>query len=223
MPDTDPPPAGDVTDAMIELGSLALAFGRINRTAVYHPDGRTPESDTDHTVMLSWLACAFAARCYPWLDLGMVAQYALVHDAPEVYAGDTPTLRITDQGRVAKATREHDALRRLSDEFGRRLPWFPNIISSYEAQDTAEARFVRALDKVVPKIVHLLDGATGLVEQRMFREELIEMCARQRADMRNYAADFAELLALHADLAARVAVQPALQDPTVLVVAGGNR
>jgi HD domain-containing protein len=64
--------------------------------------------------------------------------YALVHDAPEVYAGDTPTLRITAQGRAAKAVREHAALDRLHTEFGDRLPWFPH--SARGLRGTARTR-----------------------------------------------------------------------------------
>lgn len=86
----------DLAEAVIDLGRLALAFGRIDRTACYHPEGDMRESDTDHTVMLGWIAPALAAGLYPGvLDPGLVASYALVHDAVEVFAGDTPTLRIT--------------------------------------------------------------------------------------------------------------------------------
>jgi 5'-deoxynucleotidase YfbR-like HD superfamily hydrolase len=210
MPEDTSPPVGELAAALVDLGGLALAFGRIDRTAVYHPDGQTPESDTDHTVMLGWLACAVAARCFPRLNLGLVAQFALIHDAPELYAGDTPTLRISDQGRAAKADREHAALLRLAAEFGNRLPWFPEAIAVYEAQRVPEARFVRGLDKIMPKIVHLLDGAAGLVEQRMTRTELIDVFTRQRADMAGYVGEFTELMDLHAELAAWVVDQPAL-------------
>lgn len=211
MPDHIPsPPIGDLAAALIDLGGLALAFGRIDRTAVYHPDGITPESDTDHTVMLGWLACAVAAKCFPQLNLGLVAQFALVHDATELYAGDTPTLRISPEGRAAKADREHAALLRLSNEFGERLPWFPEAIAVYEAQRLPESRFVRGLDKIMPKVVHLLDGAAGLVEQQMSRTELIDVFTRQRADMAGYVGEFTELMALHAELAGWVVDQPAL-------------
>jgi putative hydrolase of HD superfamily len=206
---------GELAVALVDLGRLALAFGRIDRTAVYHPDGVTPESDTDHTVMLGWLACAVAARCFPCLDVGLVAQFALVHDAPELYAGDTPTLRITAAGRVAKAAHEHAALRRLTGEFGGRLPWFPEVIGRYEAQRLPEARFVRGLDKILPKIVHLIDGATGLVEQGMGRAELAEVFTTQRADMAGYVGEFTELMQLHTELGGQVLTHPALAGPVV--------
>ena len=203
-----------LADALVDLGRLALAFGRVDRTAVYHPDRVTPESDTDHTVMLGWLACALAARCFSHLDVGLVAQFALVHDAPEVYAGDTPTLRITAAGRAAKAAREHAALDRLHGEFVDRLPWFPAVIAAYERQILPEARFVRGLDKLLPKIVHLLDGCTGLREQRMDRAELTEVFHRQREDMTRYVGEFTTLMDLRAELVGRVLTHPTLTDDT---------
>jgi len=202
----------ELADALIDLGRLALAFGRIDRTAVYHPGGVLPESDTDHTVMLGWLACAVAARCFPQLDVGLVAQFALVHDAPEVYAGDTPTLRISAIGRTAKEDRERAAVDRIHAEFVSTLPWFPELLISYELQVLPEARFVRGMDKILPKIVHLLDGAAGLVEQGMFRTELTEVFARQRVDMMRYVGEFAELMALRAELVDRTLAQEALAD-----------
>lgn len=199
-----------LADALVDLARLALQFGRIDRTAVYHPDGKMPESDTDHTVMLGWAACALAARCFPELDLGLVAQFALVHDAPEVYAGDTQTLRIDDAGRSAKAAREAVAVDRLAEEFDRRLPWFPQAIGLYEAQQLPEARFVRGLDKVLPKLVHLLDGCAGLREFGVTRTELVVTFAKQAADMESYVGEFVELMDLRAELVERVLARPEL-------------
>lgn len=194
----------DIAEALIDLGRLALAFGRIDRTACYHPDGVTKESDSDHTVMLGWIAPALADRCFPQLDVGLVAQFALIHDMPEVYAGDTPTLRIDDAGRAAKAEREHLAVRRLMAEFGTQLPWVPATVVLYEEQREPEARFVRGLDKCLPKIVHLLDGATGLCEQGMGSAELADVFDRQRKDMEGYVGEFTELMALREELVGRV-------------------
>lgn len=195
---------GELAEAVIDLGRLALAFGRIDRTACFHPDGVTRESDTDHTVMLGWIAPALAARCFPQLDVGLVAQFALVHDMPEVYAGDTSTLRITSEGQRAKAEREATATARLRGEFGDRLPWVPFTVGLYEEQVLPEARFVRGLDKCLPKIVHLLDGCAGLREEGMGADELAGVFERQEAYMRRYVGEFAELMGLRAELVGRV-------------------
>jgi putative hydrolases of HD superfamily len=164
-------------------------------------------------VMLGWVACAIAATWFPRLDVGLVAQFALVHDAPEVYAGDTPTLRITDASRAAKAAREAAAVDRLAREFARRLPWFPDTIRLYEHQRLPEARFVRGVDKVLPKLVHLLDRCAGLVEQGMGRAELAEVFARQHEDMTRYVGEFAALMDVRDELVRQVLVRPELAEP----------
>ncbi len=194
----------DIVEAVIDLGRLALAFGRIDRTACYHPDGITKESGTDHTVMLGWIAPALAERFFPRLDAGPVAQFALVHDAVEVFAGDTPTLRISGQGRAGKAAREHAAAGEWDLRFDDRLPWMPQMIRRYEAQLEAEARFARGVDKILPKIVHLLDGAAGLRDYGMGSGELAEVFARQASEMAGYVGEFTELMDLRAELVDRV-------------------
>jgi putative hydrolase of HD superfamily len=186
-------------DAVLELGRLSLAFGRVDRIT-YHEDGVTPESDTDHTVMLGLVACAFAARHLPNLDLGRIAQYALVHDLVEVYAGDTPTLRISTAERASKQERERAALERIGREFGGRLPWVAETIRRYEARQDPEARYVKALDKLLPKITHLLNGGVTLQQQAMGREELGARYAAQGVELLGYAADFPPLLELRTAL-----------------------
>lgn len=201
-------------DAVVRLADLSLAFGRIERTAVQHPTGE-PESDTDHTVMLGLVACALAQRhnasllapgrpanaAELMLDLGLVAQFALVHDFVEVYAGDTQTLRITSEERAAKKVREHDALVRITTEFYAAMPWLPRTIVDYENQELPEARFVRGLDKLLPKAVHLIVAGRGLTEFGMGRTELAGVLAEQYADMLTYVGEFTELMGLHAELA----------------------
>lgn len=146
----------------IELGKLILAFGRVER-ATHHEDGVRKETDTDHTVMLGIMAPAFAQVFVPNLDRGLIAQFALVHDFVEVYATDTPTFRImSDADKKEKQERENAALVRLKKEFETVFPWITDTIEQYERLDTAEARFVKLFDKVLPKIVHILnDGATA--------------------------------------------------------------
>lgn len=190
-----------VTAAIIRLGELSLQFGLTNR-ATYHPDGITPESDTDHTVMLGLIACAFAdLHRELGLDMGLVAQYALVHDLVEVYAGDTPTLRqLSADAAADKAAREHDAYLRIAEEFAFTLPWVATTIADYELRRTPEARYVKALDKLLPKITHLLNDCATVREQGMDAEALAARYRTQPVEMRAYAADFPAVFELRAEL-----------------------
>lgn len=192
----------ELADAAGRVAGLALAFGRIDRACATHPDG-TPESDSDHTVMLAWLAPALVAVTAPWLDAGLVAQFAIVHDAVEVFAGDTPTLRIDAAGRRAKAAREEQARLRWHAELDGTLGWLPAMISRYEAQREPEARFTRAVDKCLPLFVHLACGCADLRAYGVTAAELKGIIAQERDMIAAYAGDFPWLLELRDELAAR--------------------
>jgi 5'-deoxynucleotidase YfbR-like HD superfamily hydrolase len=186
----------EVVRAVVDAGELVLRFGRVER-ATYHVDGVRPETDTDHTVMLGVIACAFSSKYVPGLDIGKVAQYALIHDLVEAYAGDTPTFGITDGGRREKEKREQEALDRIISEFGSSLPWIPKTIEEYEAQGTPEARFVKFLDKGMPKITHVLNRAAFLRGEGKKREEVERFFMEQHAGlMEKYGDEHPELGAL---------------------------
>lgn len=188
---------------LVALAEVALNFGKVNRITL-HPDGVTPESDTDHTVMLGLVACALAARMPYSLNLGLVAQYSLVHDLVEVYAGDTNTLVMpTLEAARKKAYREELALRKLNREFGTAFPWLIETITRYEALEDAEAAFVKAVDKILPKLTHLLNGAATLRKQGLTAAQVNARYAVQAGQM-SYAAPYPELLGLRAALVRQV-------------------
>jgi 5'-deoxynucleotidase YfbR-like HD superfamily hydrolase len=105
-------------DKIVKLASIILDFGRVNRRT-FHQDGLYPESDTDHTVALGIIGATLASKIYPSLDIGLITQFALVHDLVEVYAGDTPTLmNINDTFLKQKEDREKEAFNKIKNEFG---------------------------------------------------------------------------------------------------------
>lgn len=152
-----------ITKKTVELGQLSLLFARTNRITL-HEDGVTPESDTDHTVMLGLCACAIASSYAPHLNLGKIAQFALVHDLVEAYAGDTSTIDISDELRKKKDEKEHEAFLRIKSEFEGVFPWIHTTIEEYETLASEEAKFIKTLDKCMPKITHLLNNGTALVK-----------------------------------------------------------
>lgn len=96
-----------------------------------------PESVAAHSWGLAWLVLVLLPED---LDRGRALAYAVLHDLPEVRAGD-----ITPHDGVdapTKAAREHAAAQQL-------LP--PALLATWEAyerQADPEARFVRQLDRV---------------------------------------------------------------------------
>lgn len=175
------------------LAKLALAFGRVER-ATRHDDGLRPETDTDHTVMLGLVACELAPA---ELDRSKVAAFALVHDLIEVYSGDTQTLVISPEAMTAKATRERAARARLVAELGAGS-WVAETLSTYEAQVEPEARFVRLIDKVLPKLTHALNGCAG-ARPLTDRAGFLDAHARQLGRLRGEYPEFQDALDLLAE------------------------
>lgn len=187
-------------EGMIEIGKLVLQFAKINR-ATFHEDGKRPESDTDHTVMLSVCACALAERLYPDLDLGKIAQFAIVHDLVETYAGDTDSFGITEQNKLAKDEREHQSFLRIEKEFTPTFPWIVETIAHYEALDTKEARFVKTVDKAMSKITHILNNGQYFKNRNLPESDFIrDYTTVMRTAEQKYGAEFPEIIDLLEEL-----------------------
>lgn len=190
---------------LVDVGELILKFAKVNRVTL-HEDGKTFESDTDHTVMLSVCACAIAERLYKdTLDIGLVAQFAIVHDLVEAYVGDTDSFGISEEGRVAKEEREHRALVLIKEKFDVVYPWIGGAIERYDALDTREARFVKTIDKAMPKITHILNKGAyfkkrGMTEDEMWRDYTTVVTTAEE----KYGSEFKEVTGLMRELMAVV-------------------
>ncbi len=159
---------------LVDIGKLILTFARVNRTT-YHEDGVTPESDTDHTVMVSVCACALADKLYKnSLNIGLVAQFGVVHDLVEAYALDTDTFGISDSERKEKEIKEHQAFLQIQTEFENVYPWLSQSIEAYERLDTKEARFVKTVDKCMTMITHILNGGVYFKNRGISRDQMWE-------------------------------------------------
>ena len=95
---------------------------------------QSPESVAAH----SWGMAVLALKlCPEGLDLTEVLKLCLVHDLPEVIVGDLTPYDDTS----TKAADERTAMETLAPE------WV-ELFDAYEGQTTAEARFVKSLDKL---------------------------------------------------------------------------
>jgi putative hydrolase of HD superfamily len=188
------------TQGLIDIGRMVFAFAKIRRATML--DNGEHESDTDHTVMLSICACAVADRLYKdKLDIGRVAQFAVVHDLVEAYAGDTDTVNISAEGKAKKEERERAALERITAEFSGVYPWIPETIGKYEARDTPEARFVKTLDKAMTKITNTLNKGEAIRKKGTTYEGITAFFDHQLSEYTTkYGDEFPELIAILEEL-----------------------
>ncbi|MEI6810545.1 MAG: HD domain-containing protein [Candidatus Nomurabacteria bacterium] len=183
------------TKGLIDIARLTFKFALVDRVTMLE-DGEMYESDTDHTVMLAVCACALVESLYKdKLDIGKVAQFAIVHDLVEAYAGDTNSINITDENREAKEIREAESLKRIEGELGGVYPWVHKTIEEYERLDTKEAQFIKTLDKVMPKISHALNKGIALKKLGVSKEETESHFLVQTKEYKEkYGKDFPELI-----------------------------
>lgn len=142
---------------------------RRNRLA----DGSRRENTAEHSWHLGIGALIFAPYASEPIDVATAVAMALVHDIVEIDAGDTFAYDEAAEA-ATKQAREEAAADRLfailPAETGRR---FRELWDEYERGDTAEARFVMAIDRLAPMMLNLAEGASTWREHGINRSRVI--------------------------------------------------
>lgn len=144
---------------IIELHELLDSFAAIERVIHIKRRGKFElESDTEHSYNLAMTAW-FIADHFPEIDKDKVIKLGLVHDLVEIHAGDT--FAFAEQEHLdSKAAREAAAQKLLAEDW-KDFPDLHAAIQEYEERETPEARFVYALDKLMPMFtIYLNEGRT---------------------------------------------------------------
>ena len=144
----------------------------------------------------------YAEQFAPKLDKGKIAQYALVHDLVEGYAGDTPNFHSQNTELLKeKEKKEQAALDRIAEEFEDSFPWILDAIRKYEKLEEPEARFVKAIDKLMPKITNMLNFGGSYKKFNKTKKEIGDNLRTQNILMKKtYAHDLPMTTDLHAAL-----------------------
>lgn len=142
---------------LLDLQRLLLAFGSIERT-IDLPSRTRLENDVEHSYSLA-MAAWFLSFYFPELDRDRLIRYALAHDLVELYAGDTFFITDDKQSKTKK-----DLEQAAFDKLQKEWPDFSDLletIATYEQHKDREAKFIYALDKIMPLLViYLGEGYT---------------------------------------------------------------
>ena len=102
------------------------------------------ESVAEHSFCVALLGL-FLTEQYPELDVNKVVRMALIHDLGEIYAGDfTPKDKI-DKNQKFKL--EKKSVLQVFNKLPHGCQWI-NLWEEYEQGESAEAKFVRQLDRL---------------------------------------------------------------------------
>jgi len=139
-------------DNLIEFIKFTHAIRNIERAIILEKGSH--ENDAEHGYQLAMTAWYIIDKDKLKLDKFKAACIAMAHDIVEVYAGDT--LAFASSSKLAKAKqKEAQAVQKLKKEW----PAFTSLhelIDEYENLSSEEAKFVYALDKLVPIINNYL-------------------------------------------------------------------
>ena len=163
---------------LLELQQLLGAFSRIERMVDrrHQDQSIVPENDTEHSYDLAMTAW-YLSSWFPELDQAKLIKYALVHDIVEVHAGDTHVFG-TEEQLNSKVERETKALKQLEEEW----PDFKELttmLQDYESKANAEARFIYALDKVIPIMLVYVNEGYSWKKQKVTLKMLEEVKAKK--------------------------------------------
>jgi putative hydrolase of HD superfamily len=128
---------------------------RNNRLA----NGSRQENSAEHSWHVTLMAMTLAEHAPPGTDMAHVLELLVTHDLVEVYAGDH---WVVEENAAAVAAAELAAAERLfallpEDQRDR----LAALWHEYEARETAEARFARAMDALHPMLLLWSPGAQG--------------------------------------------------------------
>jgi putative hydrolase of HD superfamily len=140
-------------DRLAELQQLIADFSKIQRIPPMGNSGR-PENDVEHSFGLALTCWYLQPKVAPDLDLLKILQYALSHDIVELHAGDTFVFDVVRA--ASKEQRERDAIVQVKADW----PDFNELTDyaeGYMNKVDPEARFVKAVDKLLPVMMIELD------------------------------------------------------------------
>lgn len=150
---------------LLKFTSFTHKFQQVKRIIFVTGEDRL-ENDSEHSFQLALLGWYIISSSKLDLNIDLVIKYSLVHDLVETYAGDTYFHTTDRKERDSKVDREAEAAKRIQEEF----PDFDDLhtlIQDYESKSNPEAKFVYALDKLIPVLNIYLDNGRSWHEHKV--------------------------------------------------------
>lgn len=155
----------------------------VTRTTRLHDDSRV-ENSAEHSWHLALMVLTLGEIAPAGTNLNRVTELLLVHDLVEIYAGDT-FFDVSGEVQGQQAENEQLAAQRLfsllpEDQRAR----FHDLWQEFEARQSPEARFARALDALQPMLLSWGPGAPGCTARHpaLTRERLLYLKQRHLED-----------------------------------------
>ncbi len=170
MSDQRVPSAGSIS-ALVEFLTDVERLKLVSRRA-YVSDLSRRENSAEHSWHLALGLMALAQEMDLNIDLHKALTMALIHDVCEIDAGDTP---LYGAARPDQHEQELQCIDRLASHglaFGPRMR---ELWLEFEAQQSPESRWVKAMDRLMPFVVNLATRGRNWMEQSVSRSQVLRV------------------------------------------------
>ncbi len=131
------------------------------------------ENSAEHSWHISMVAIVLRGFSNEDIDISHVVKMLLVHDIGEIDAGDI--IFFDEEAKAAAKSDELDSVKRifglLPDDIERE---FFDLWDEFENGDSAEAKFARAVDRVLPIIQNVNNNGQSWKENGITKEQILE-------------------------------------------------
>jgi len=145
----------------------------------YLADNSRRENDAEHAWHMAVMAYLFREYANEDIDISKVILMCLIHDVVEIEAGDT--YAYDEEAKKSQREREEIAKKHifgiLPSDQGRE---FEALFDEFEAQETAEARFAKAMDNLQPVLLHEANGGEDWKEHGVTKEQIMRRQEKTR-------------------------------------------
>ncbi len=135
-------------------------------------DGTRKENSAEHSWHIMLTAMTIAEHSNENIDLLRVMQMLALHDLGEIGPGDTPHYLKNACSENAERLYAEEIFSLLPKEQGRK---YYQIWVEFEAQETAEAKFAAAIDRLWPCIQNYHNGGGSWLEFKVSLQKALEM------------------------------------------------
>ena len=143
-------------------------------------DNSRRENDAEHAWHMAVMAYLFRKYANEDIDISKVILMCLIHDIVEIEAGDT--YAYDEEAKKSQREREEIAKKHicgmLPSDQGRELE---ALFDEFEAQETAEARFAKAMDNLQPVLLHEVNGGGDWKEHGVTKAQIMRRQEKTRS------------------------------------------
>jgi len=156
-------------DFILELDRLKAVY----RKVMVKSDKNRPENSAEHSWHIAMMAQTLHAYAAEPVNVARVTSMLLIHDIVEIDAGDT--FAFAAQVELdAQEAKELEAAKRIfgllpEQQYSEML----NLWLEFEAAETTDAKFAKAMDRVLPLLQNMKNDGGSWAKHNVSRSEVI--------------------------------------------------